>query len=71
MAHAHAAEQGIWVLNEKRLLQRAGLSQTEEILANIGKGPKELMQAVGRMRQILGLARPEGMKADEVVKPKA
>jgi len=33
------------------------------------KEPQELMQAVGQMRQMLGLARPQGMKADEVVKP--
>jgi len=35
------------------------------------KEPQELMQAVGQMRQMLGLARPQGMKADEVMNPEA
>jgi hypothetical protein len=69
VAHARLAQRGVWTLNEKRLVQRAGLAQAEEILASIGKEPRELTQAVGRMRELLGLARPQGMKADEVVKP--
>jgi hypothetical protein len=68
VAHARLAKRGVWVLNEKRLVQRAELAQTEEILACIGRELQELTQAVGRMRQLLGLARPQGMKADEVVK---
>jgi hypothetical protein len=69
MAHARLAKRGVWVLNEKGLVQRAELAQTEEILACVGKEPQELTEAVGRMRQLLGLGRPQGMKADEVVKP--
>lgn len=68
MAHARLAQQGIWVLNEKRLVRRAQLEQAEEILASIGKEPRELARAVERMLQLLGLARSQSHKADEVVR---
>jgi len=64
--HARLAERGEWVLNEKRLVRRAGLSTAEAVLTNLGNDPAQLTQSVARMRSILGLARPQGMQADEV-----
>jgi predicted nucleotidyltransferase len=68
MAHARLARRGVWALNEKRIVELADLAGAEEILARLGKGPEELMETTGRMRQLLGLARPHGLKADEVVR---
>ncbi len=67
-SHARLAERGEWILNEKGLVQRAGLIEAEEILAHAGTGPEELTRVVDRIRLLLRFARPQGMKADEVVK---
>ena len=67
VAHARLAERGEWTLNEKRLVQRAGLTDAELLLSDIGQQPEELAQTVQRVRQLVGLARPRGMQADEVV----
>jgi predicted nucleotidyltransferase len=68
VAHARFVQRGMWALNEKRLAQRAGLEQVDEIIASVGKEPEELTQALENMRDMLGLARPQGLKADEVVR---
>ena len=67
-SQARLAARGEWALNEKRIVQRAGLLEAEEILAHPGQRPDELGQAVTRMRRVLGLDRPEGLQADEVVR---
>ncbi len=67
-SHARLAERGKWILNEKGLVQRAGLMEAEGMLAHVGKGSEELTGVVDRIRLLLRLARPQGMKADEVVK---
>ena len=67
VAHARLAERGEWTLNEKRLVQRAGLTEAEQVLASIGLQPEGLTGTVQQVRQIVGLARPRGMQADEVV----
>jgi hypothetical protein len=69
VAHARLAEQGRWVLNEKRMVQWAGLADAEKLLAYVGETPEALQQTVEQMRKLLGLARPQSMQADEVVKP--
>lgn len=68
VAHARLAQRSIWVLNEKRMVQLADLAKADEILARIGHGPEELKETTAQIRRLLGLARPQGMKADEVVK---
>jgi len=68
VAHARFVQRGMWALNEKRLVQRAGLEPADEIIATVGKEPEALTQTLERMRDVLGLARPQGLKADEVVR---
>jgi predicted nucleotidyltransferase len=68
IAHARFVERGMWALNEKRLVQRAELQRMDEIVANIGREPEELTQALERVRDVLGLGRPQGFKVDEVVR---
>jgi hypothetical protein len=68
VAHARLAERGEWALNEKRLVERAGLTAADEVLAHLGTGPEALTQAAQRVRCIVGLAQPRGLQADEVVR---
>ncbi len=65
VAQACLAERGEWALNEKRIVQRAGLAETELVLAAIGESPVELRRSVGRMREVLHVAPPKGMKLDQ------
>ncbi|HYH32852.1 MAG TPA: nucleotidyltransferase domain-containing protein [Pseudonocardia sp.] len=48
-AHGVVASRGVWVLNEKTLIARAGLGEADEIMAG---GDAETM--IGRMRELLG-----------------
>jgi predicted nucleotidyltransferase len=48
-AHARLAERGEWALNEKGIVERAGLGETNELLA----APGELPRAVDSMRSLL------------------
>jgi hypothetical protein len=45
-AHARLAARGSWVLNEKRIVQRAGLDRLTAHFANLGRTPGELQHAV-------------------------
>jgi len=55
-AHARLSEAGEWVFNEKRLLERAGLADSEAIVARgVGVAPDELRPAVETMRAALAL----------------
>ncbi|MBV7695017.1 nucleotidyltransferase domain-containing protein [Streptomyces sp. TRM70350] len=47
-AHAVLAARGEWVTNEKRLLERAGLREVDDIVeeAGAGRGPEGLVRAV-------------------------
>ena len=56
-AHARAAEQGRWVLNEKGLLVRNGLSSMDRLLANVSADPSGLAVAVAEARSLLN---PDG-----------
>jgi predicted nucleotidyltransferase len=66
-AQARLAERGEWALNEKGLIARAGLRETGTILAAAGTTAEAMTRSVDRMRRLLGLARPEGMRFDQVV----
>ncbi len=45
-AHAWLAERHEWVLNEKRLVRRAGLDEVQSLLANPGATRRELAATV-------------------------
>ncbi len=47
--HAVLAERGEWVLNEKRLLDRAGLRGVDSLITG------DLVEAARRARELLGL----------------
>jgi len=67
-AHARLAQRGEWVLNDKRIVHRAGLGEAESLLAFVGSGSDTLRRSVSRTRTLLRLQRPRGLKADEVVR---
>lgn len=51
-AHAALAEAGAWVVNEKRLVERAGLQACEEVLRQVASHPVD-GAAVGRLNKVL------------------
>jgi hypothetical protein len=54
VAHARLARRREWVLNEKRLVERAGLGQSQALLAQPGASRAELMRTVERVSGALG-----------------
>jgi hypothetical protein len=54
-AQARLAERGEWAVSEGGIVRRAGLGQTEAILAATGDRPLDLERAVFRMGVALGL----------------
>ena len=54
-AHARLAQRREWVLNEKRLVQRAGLDGVAEYLPAPGAGPGALADAVAGVAATLGI----------------
>ncbi len=54
-AHARLAQRREWVLNEKRLVQRAGLEQTQTVLAAPGATSAELCASVAAVTSTLGI----------------
>ena len=55
-AHARLAGRREWVLNEKLLVERAGLSETQGLLANAGLTGKQLVATVDMVSTTLGVA---------------
>ena len=55
MAHARLAERREWVLNEKRLVRRAGLEDLQATLAGPGATPTELAASVAAVSTALGV----------------
>jgi predicted nucleotidyltransferase len=53
--HAVLAARGEWVTNEKRLLERAGLRQIDEVVSALRPEPKALVRAVEEAAEVLGL----------------
>jgi predicted nucleotidyltransferase len=52
-AHARLAERRAWVLNEKRLVQRAGLDEAQALLARPGVTAAELAATVASVAEVL------------------
>nr|WP_234311729.1 nucleotidyltransferase domain-containing protein [Streptomyces griseus] len=60
--HAVLAARGEWVTNEKRLLERAGLREVDEIVSGLGSGAewsRELERARGLFERSVAAARGE------------
>ncbi|WP_327150831.1 nucleotidyltransferase domain-containing protein [Nocardia sp. NBC_01329] len=55
-AHAIAAARGEWVTNEKRLLDRAGLRDIDEIVGGLTNDPAVLARAVDAARELFAAA---------------
>jgi hypothetical protein len=55
MAHGRLAERLEWVLNEKRLVRRAGLDDLQATLARPGATPTELAASVVAVSTALGV----------------
>ena len=54
-AHARVAARREWVLNEKRLVQRAGLDELQPILARPGNTRPELAAGVAAVSAVLDI----------------
>jgi len=55
-AHGRLAERGEWVFNEKRILQRAAITDADALLAaGIGTHPAAVHNTVLRMKEVLAL----------------
>jgi len=52
-AQARLAERRQWALNEKGLVERAGLSDAHRVFPTPGAAPRELISSVGRLRDLL------------------
>lgn len=52
-AHAVLAERGEWVTNEKRLVDRAGLREVDQVLLGVTADPEVLTKAVDRTLELL------------------
>ncbi|MFD8806580.1 nucleotidyltransferase domain-containing protein [Streptomyces sp. NPDC059597] len=53
-AHAVLAARGVWVTNEKRLLERAGLRAMDAITGALRPEPQTLVSAVEQAEELLG-----------------
>ncbi|WP_030596612.1 nucleotidyltransferase domain-containing protein [Streptomyces fulvoviolaceus] len=54
--HAVLAARGEWVTNEKRLLERAGLQDVDEVVGRLRKEPDVLLGAIADSEKIFGTA---------------
>ena len=54
-AHARLAERHEWVVNEKRLVERAGLAEVQPLLAAPGAGSAGLAATVAAVAGALGV----------------
>ncbi len=55
-AHARLAADGRWALNEKRIVERAGLTHVGALLADLGDSPAQLQHAVAQVTTALEIA---------------
>jgi hypothetical protein len=60
-AHAIVCERGQWVLNEKRLIQSAGLDRVHALFAQVPLSSADLVTWVGLVAEQLGVPRDEMM----------
>ena len=54
-AHARLAGRREWVLNEKRLVERAGLASTHPLLGALGASSSELLATTAALSDILAI----------------
>jgi hypothetical protein len=54
LAHAVLCEEQTWVFNEKRILERAGLTEIQAMFSSAPR-PEELVTWVSRVRAALGV----------------
>jgi hypothetical protein len=57
-AHARLATKGAWALNEKRIVQQAGLGHLTAHFANLGRTPSQLQHAVQTITEALTRPHP-------------
>ncbi|NEW29215.1 nucleotidyltransferase domain-containing protein [Nocardia cyriacigeorgica] len=55
-AHAVLAARGTWVVNEKRMLNRAGLRGVDDIVGQLASQPQRLRDAIGQARELFDRA---------------
>ncbi len=55
-AHAILAARGEWVVNEKRLLARAGLRDIDAIVGQSRANPESLARQIAAVRHVLAAA---------------
>lgn len=67
-AHARLAARGAWALNEKGILERAGLEEATDVLTAVGWTRQRLEASVARMRELLRLERPRDLQFDRIVR---
>jgi hypothetical protein len=53
-AHSRRAARREWVLNEKRLVERAGLRQAEQLIGGASPEPADLATMVARVGAAIG-----------------
>ncbi len=56
-AHARLCERGLWVCNEKRLVEAAKLSEAQALFGRVPAERAELIQWVGLLGEMLGVPR--------------
>jgi predicted nucleotidyltransferase len=54
--HGRLAGRGEWVLNEKKLVERAGLERSQPVLARPGAAPEQLAGSVAAISELVGVA---------------
>ncbi|MEU9442763.1 nucleotidyltransferase domain-containing protein [Streptomyces sp. NPDC048304] len=62
-AHGVLAARGEWVTNEKRLLERAGLREIDDVVAALRGEPDALVRAVTEAERIVGASRSQRFTA--------
>ncbi|MGD9893182.1 MAG: nucleotidyltransferase domain-containing protein [Dehalococcoidia bacterium] len=67
-AQARLAERGEWALNEKGLIERAGLGAADRLLSAAGAEAEALGRTVAEIRALLRLFPPRGRKLDTIVR---
>jgi hypothetical protein len=65
---ARLAERGEWALNEKGLVQRAGLGAADRLLSAAGGDAETLGGTLAVVRGLLGLFPPRDRRLDAVVR---
>jgi hypothetical protein len=68
-AHAILAAKGQWVVNEKTLLQRAGLDEVDDLVAGLTAEPAALRRAVEAVRALGRDRLVDGTRPPEVTLP--